>query len=161
MEPIPDRTVSDYVRLGPRKSLDRFLAEYALTAADVHGDIVVRVPPGAGGSPGEAEYLVHESLLRSHGEFPCAGDAEALGFCREIAEDMVTTFGITQQEAVARINRQWSDPATDGHTPRIWIVGLDIVYHELPEYWAKTIYYGNDFYWWAPGATPTPLPPPT
>ena len=30
-----------------------------------------------------------ESLLRSHGEFPCAGDREALAFCRAVAAEMV------------------------------------------------------------------------
>jgi hypothetical protein len=29
------------------------------------------MPVGVGGAPGPAEYLVHESVLRSHGEFLC------------------------------------------------------------------------------------------
>ena len=64
----------------------------------------------SGGRP-EEEYLVHESLLRSHGEFPCAGDDEALAFCEEIAEEMMRALGVSHAEAVARVNRQWSEPA--------------------------------------------------
>ncbi|HUY47339.1 MAG TPA: hypothetical protein VMV92_16675 [Streptosporangiaceae bacterium] len=85
---------------------------------------------------------MHESLLRSHGEFPCAGDREALGFCRQIAVQMADRFGITPEEAAARINRHWSEPGDGGSAPRVWIVGMDITYHETAEFWAHSIYYG-------------------
>ncbi|SDM58405.1 hypothetical protein [Allokutzneria albata] len=124
-------THSGYVPVGPRDYLDRFLHEFGLTADDVRDRITLRP------TTGEDEWLVHESLLRSHGEFPCAGDAEALEFCREIVNEMVTELGFTRAEAVARVNRQWSDPGPDGRTPRVWIVGLDIAYHEDAAYWAR------------------------
>jgi hypothetical protein len=155
-----DPAFAGYESVGPKRSLDRFLDEYGLTAADVSDKITIRTPIGIGGAPGDPVYMIHESLLRSRGEFPCAGDAKALGFCREIAEEMVLAFGITRHEAVARINRQWSEPGDDGRAPRVWIVGMDIAYHETHEWWARTIYYGKESYWWTPGANPTPLPPP-
>ncbi|MFD1545903.1 hypothetical protein [Nonomuraea guangzhouensis] len=49
-------------------------------------------------------------MLRSQGEFDCAGDAEVLQFCREIAEYMVQEFGITRREAVGRVNEAWANP---------------------------------------------------
>jgi hypothetical protein len=73
---------------------------------------------------------------------------------------MVRAFGISHVEAVARVNRQWSQPDLSGRVPRIWIVGLDLVYHQTPEEWAGDIYYGNDSSWWQPEAHPRPLPPP-
>jgi hypothetical protein len=147
--------LAGYETVGPKEYLDRFLAEYGLTEADVRGKVGLRNFPWA-----VPECLVHESLLRSHGEFPCAGDVKALMFCREIVDEMVRAYGITHDEAVARVNRQWSDPGPSGRVPRIWIVGLDIAYHETAAYWAATIYYGKDSRWWHPDANPQPLPPP-
>lgn len=151
---------ADYVLVGPRAYLDRFLNECHLTSDDVRGKVIVRPTVGVGGARGEDHYLIHESLLHSCGEFPCAGDAEALEFCREIVEEMVAGLGVPRAEAVARVNRQWSDPAPGDRAPRTWIVGLDIVYHETAEFWARDIYYGHDSLWWNSGATPDPLPPP-
>jgi len=74
---------------------------------------------------------VHRSVLRSHGAFRCAGDAEAEAFCNEVADAMITARRIRRQEAVARINRQWSST---------WIVGLDLVYHQTAKNWADHIY---------------------
>jgi hypothetical protein len=110
-----------YESVGPRRYLDRFLAEYGLSEERVRDRIKVRTdgPWGSGGAA-EATYLVHQSLLRSHGEYPCAGDQEALAFCRGIAEEMVRAYGIPRVEAVARVNRQWSQPDTSGRVPRIW-----------------------------------------
>ncbi|WP_067812703.1 hypothetical protein [Actinomadura kijaniata] len=122
-----------YVSIGPREYLDRLLAEYGLAENEVRDAIRVRPAPY-----GKREYLVHESMLRSQGEYPCAGDAEALEFCREVAEALATDLGITHEEAVAQVNRHWSDNGPDAK-PRVWIVGLDIAYHELPEYWAERI----------------------
>jgi hypothetical protein len=150
-----------YESVGPRRYLDRFLAEYGLREEDVRDRIEVDThePWVSGGTP-EEEYLVHESLLRSHGEFPCAGDNEALAFCREIAEEMMRAFGISHTEAAARVNRQWSEPGASGRVPRIWIVGLDLAYHQTPDDWAGDVYYGKDSRWWHPEADPRPLLPP-
>lgn len=47
---------------------------------------------------------------------------------------MVERFGISLEEAIGGINRQWK-----GYT----MVGYDIVHHEEAEYWAYAIYYGR------------------
>jgi hypothetical protein len=156
----PDDVAAGLVRVGYKDDLIRFLAEYGLAEEDVQSLVASRTPPGPGGLPGQPEYLVHESVLRSHGEFPCAGDRKALSFCRQISAKMAALFGIAPEEAAARVNRCWSQPGEDGHAPRVWIVGRDIVYHETAEFWARNIYYGHDSRWWLPDSAPTPLPPP-
>jgi hypothetical protein len=128
-----------YHPVGPRKYLDRLLAEYQLSDADVAEAVTVRTPAGAGGKPGSPEYLIRETLLRPHDPFPCAGDAEAREFCLSIASEIVLAARITLQEAIERINQHWSEPAPGRPAPRTWIVGEDIVYHEDPEYWALVI----------------------
>jgi hypothetical protein len=150
-----------YASVGPRRYLHRFLAEYSLREQHVRDRIKVHTHAArVSGATPEEDYLVHESLLRAHGEFPCAGDNEALAYCEEIADEMVRAFGIAHTEAVARINRQWSTPGPSGRVPRIWIVGLDPIYHQTPDEWAGDIYYGRDSRWWHPEAHPRPLPPP-
>ncbi|GAA1532645.1 hypothetical protein GCM10009678_13710 [Actinomadura kijaniata] len=128
-----DSSDDGYVSIGPREYLDRLLAEYGLTEDEARDAVRVRPAPY-----GMQEYLVHASMLRSQGEFPCAGDAEALEFCREVAEALAADLGVTREEAVAQVNRHWSDNGPDPK-PRVWIVGLEIAYHELPEYWAERI----------------------
>lgn len=125
--------------LGPREYLDRLLAEYDLSDADVAGATMARTPPGPGGRPGPAEYLIRESLLRPHDPFPCAGDAEAREFCFSIASELMLAAGISRREAIARINEFWSAPAPGRTGPRVWIVGLDLAYHETPDFWARVI----------------------
>lgn len=150
-----------YEAVGPREYLDRFLAEYRLREEELRDRIRVRTPPRwTSGQVPPQEYLVHESVLRSHGQFPCAGDNEALAFCEEIVDAMVRGYGISHSEAAARVNRQWSQAGPPGRVPRVWIVGLDIAYHEEADYWAAAIYYGPDSRWWDPDADLQPLPPP-
>ena len=151
---------SDYVSVGPRKYLDRFRQEFGLTPDDMRGKVISRPTFSLRGERGEDDWLVHESLLRSCGEFHCAGDAEALSFCREIVNEMVVNLGVPQAEAVARVNRQWPQSDPGEKTRRTWIVGLSIAYHEEPAFWAGQIYFGPGTYWWDPAGTPTPLPPP-
>jgi hypothetical protein len=126
----------DYVSLGAAEFMRRFIQEFDLTAEQLDGKVLVTPTRWYGTESGLDEYWVHESMLRSHGEFPCAGDAQALEFCREIVAAMVAQ-GTTSERAVRLLNQLWSDPGKDGHTPRIWIIGLDIAYHETPEHWAR------------------------
>lgn len=49
---------------------------------------------------------------------------------------MVRGYGISRSEAVARVNRQWSQADPPDRIPRVWIVGLDIACHEDADYWA-------------------------
>jgi hypothetical protein len=46
-----------YHRIGSREYLDRLLAEYHLSDADVAGAVTVRIPPGVGGNPGPPERI--------------------------------------------------------------------------------------------------------
>jgi hypothetical protein len=122
----------EYVPVGPRPYLDRLVREYRLSQADLRRKI--RSRPASwqiGDEKFDREYLVHRSVLRSHGAFRCAGDAEAEAFCGQVADAMVTARGVTRKEAIARINRQWST---------IWIVGCDLVYHRTHDFWAEHIY---------------------
>ncbi|GAB3828435.1 hypothetical protein GCM10027610_013370 [Dactylosporangium cerinum] len=147
--------------VGPRDYLDRLLTEYHLDGQELAGRIKSRQPPRwTSGEMPELEYLVHESVLRSHGDFACAGDAEAQAFCEDIVAAMTRGYGIPRSEAVARVNKHWSHADPPGRVPRVWIVGLDIVYHEEAVYWAALMYYGPDSRWWDPEATLQPLPPP-
>jgi hypothetical protein len=157
---VPSDIDREFICVGRAEELARFLAEYGLERDEVRGLVAERTPPGIGGRPGPPAYMVHRSLLRSHGEFPCAGDAEALAFCWQVAAEMVDLSGISLQEAVARVNRHWSRPDAGGRVPRVWIVGLDLVYHEEPDHWARRIYYGPNCNWWVPGQELIPLPPP-
>jgi hypothetical protein len=141
VEDLRAHEVAEYVPIGPKPYLDRFVNEYRLTRQDLHNKVRSRKESfWIGGKAFERGYLVHDSLMRSHGEFPCAGDAQAVGFCRAIASAMVSSFGITYEDAAARVNRCWSDPEPAGRTPRVWIVGLDLAYHETPVGWAADIY---------------------
>ncbi|WP_053955204.1 hypothetical protein [Inediibacterium massiliense] len=69
-------------------------------------------------------------------------DEEAEEFCMLIASEMRKLFGITEEEAIGRINRFWSNLGT--------FEGEDmLIYHETGEFWAKEICYGHDSKWWA------------
>ena len=75
-------------------------------------------------------------------------DDEAYQFCVEIADLMVSLFGITTEEAVGRINRDWKDKPIIGDN--------NMLYHETADYFAKKIYYFKVSYWWLPEAKPIP-----
>jgi len=71
-------------------------------------------------------------------KFTIVTDEQSRKYLLRIAEEMVNFFGITEEEAIGRINRYWDNQE---------IMGDDLIYHELPSYWAKTIYSGNDLWW--------------
>src|SRR5215469_18410435 len=122
----------EYVPVGPRPYLDRLSREYRLSEAELRRRFRSRSNPSwIGDERFDREYLVHRSVLRSHGAFRCAGDAEAEAFCNEVADAMVTARGVTREEAIARINRFWST---------IWLVGCPLAYHRTADWWAKHIY---------------------
>jgi len=68
-------------------------------------------------------------------------DERGENFCNEIVKEMINAFSISEEEALGRLNRSWTgiDTIDDDDDP---------VYHEDEEYWAWTIYYGKDSYWW-------------
>lgn len=79
-------------------------------------------------------------------------DAQAEAFFQKIVERMNQLFHIPIAEAVGRINRQFLGQEIIGNN--------DLIYHETEEYWAKTIYYEEDSYWWMEGSQPRPKPYP-
>lgn len=80
-------------------------------------------------------------------KFKFETDAKSQAFCESIAHEMVRLFGISSDEAVGRINKEWRNQS---------IVGDDIIYHETEDYWAKNIYFGKSSEWWLspPGLKP-------
>jgi hypothetical protein len=69
-------------------------------------------------------------------------DDRSSAFCWEIVGESRRLFDLSAEEAIGRLNRHWKGQE---------IVGEDIVYHELPAYWAHVIYYGKDSFWWITG----------
>ncbi|MET7700982.1 hypothetical protein [Streptomyces sp. NPDC005485] len=67
------------------------------------------------------------------GEFLMDLDAGMLAYFREMAHEMVTRFGIPRAEAVARINR--------AYTQRHITPYPDPMCRELPEYWGYGLYF--------------------
>ncbi|WP_143266179.1 MULTISPECIES: hypothetical protein [Amycolatopsis] len=62
-------------------------------------------------------------------------------FC-EIVKYMVAEFGITEEEAIGRVNYETSH--WDIYNPNF----DDMLGHEEPAYWAHNIYYGHNSHWW-------------
>lgn len=85
-------------------------------------------------------------------KFEFETDIQSLQFCEAIVAQMVVLFGITTNEAIARINRDWHGLKFVGSE--------DMIYHEDEDYWAKTIYYGKGSNWWLspPSLKPRPYP---
>jgi hypothetical protein len=85
--------------------------------------------------------------------FPLAPMARA--HCDAIAQEMIDAFGISHDEAVGRINRHWC--CAEFVQPD----DVDTLTVDLPDYWARRIYYGPDAKWWVTGEDgldPVPYP---
>jgi hypothetical protein len=84
--------------------------------------------------------------------FTFTTDEQSELFCRTIVKRMIELFGITEEEAIGRVNRQWGGMA---------LVGDELaIYHEDENYWAHAIYFGKSSRWWANphGLKPRPYP---
>ena len=93
------------------------------------------------GCPNPACYGCYEVIAIQPADLPFRTDREALDYLREIVECMMTNFGITAQEAIGRIAKAWSNlDSIVGHD--------DLMYHELPSYWAHHFYFGKSSFWW-------------
>lgn len=66
-------------------------------------------------------------------EFLTVLDEGMLQYFREIADELVTRFGMSRAEAVARINAAYEGADIDPYP--------DIMCHEEPEYWAYGLYF--------------------
>lgn len=84
--------------------------------------------------------------------FTFATDDESEEFCRTIVSRMMELFGIGEDEATGRVNRQWNGMS---------LVGENLaIYHEDEDYWAHAIYFGKSSRWWdnPPDLKPRPYP---
>ena len=80
--------------------------------------------------------------VESPWQFPT--DAEFAAWCDQIADQLIARFGVSREEAIGRINRDWR--LCDCLGPYVYLA-----YHEDPDYWAEEIYFGKDSrYWMAP-----------
>ena len=67
-------------------------------------------------------------------------DEESYELRCEIVNKMVELFHISHEEAINRMNSQWRGQIIKGD-------GC-MVFHEDEEYWANSIYYTDNSYWW-------------
>src|SRR4051812_22074717 len=91
------------------------------------------------------------TAMPADNKFSFTTDDKSEAFCLGIAQEMVTLFGISGEEAIGRINRQLQNV-------KEWIGDKHIYYHETMEEWAKNIYYEEDYEygncWWIKGSNP-------
>lgn len=67
-------------------------------------------------------------------------DERSNEYLQSILKEMVNLFSISEEEAGGRINRFWDKL----NLPEDQIM----LYHEDEYYWAKTIFYGKNSFWW-------------
>ncbi|QYR19156.1 hypothetical protein KZ483_14390 [Paenibacillus sp. sptzw28] len=75
--------------------------------------------------------------------------------CELIARAMIEEFGITEEEAVGRMNKLWGKYSTPIDEDE------EFLNLETPRDWAYIIYYGEDSEWWNKSKsvlTPRPYP---
>jgi hypothetical protein len=80
-------------------------------------------------------------------------------YMKAIVGEMIRLFGISEDEAIGRLNEKWRGLAfTDEE---------DELIRETPSWWAKNAYFGHDSAWWSMNESelkPLPYPrssPPT
>jgi hypothetical protein len=76
------------------------------------------------------------------GKYKFETDDEGERLCYQIYMAMMSLFGISKEEAIARINQEWESKS---------LTKTSAIYHIVPEEWAKNIYWGHDSYWWIEG----------
>ena len=78
-------------------------------------------------------------------------DEDGRAFCDEVVSKMEEMFGISNGEALGRVNRQWKG---------VDFVFQDLRYHEPSEFWASDIFFGPASEWWKhpDGRVPVPFP---
>jgi hypothetical protein len=75
-------------------------------------------------------------------EIEIIGTDDALEYFEEVVCELLLLFPITKDEAVGRVNRFWR---CQDFSKKLKV---DLLKHEDPTFWAKTIYYGRDVQWW-------------
>jgi hypothetical protein len=78
-------------------------------------------------------------------------DDKSRAFCDEIIREMQSRLGVTESEALGRMNQLWKGVDFEGD---------DLRFHETADFWAMDIYYGHGSFWWTqpPGLKPIPFP---
>ncbi len=84
--------------------------------------------------------------------FSFTTDASSEAYCMEIVSELVRQFGVTQEEAIGRVNQSFARQSLLGP--------MDWVYHEVSRDWARFIYYKPGIHWWVEGADLSPRPYP-
>lgn len=85
-------------------------------------------------------------------EFTFKTNRSTEDYCNEIADEMLKLFDISRSEAIGRINRQWQDQDMSNDDEHM-------IFHQLPDWWAKEIYYEQQPLWWTvdlPNSKPYP-----
>ena len=81
----------------------------------------------------------------SPSDFRFETDEQSVEYLRQAVEAMMKSFGITREEAIGRINQEWSHVRG--------VVGeFDEIYRETPVYWANHFMFGKSQFWWIEGA---------
>jgi hypothetical protein len=107
---------------------------------------------------GDVEIIKTDSELSmrdgSTGDIRISGTDDALEYMESIVREMLLTLPITRAEAVGRLNRFWHGQEFSRE------LDVNLLRHEEPLYWAKTIYYGANVRWWngEDGLEPQPYP---
>jgi hypothetical protein len=86
--------------------------------------------------------------------FAIPATEEATKYLDLIVTTMMQLFNVSDAEAVGRINRFWSGYPLHSEG------SVNALLHEMPDFWAKTIYYGRHVKWWLgeEGLSPEPYP---
>lgn len=76
-------------------------------------------------------------MLKHQILFPTCLNTEI--YCLVIVQQLIDLFGISEKESFLRINSFWEGNDFTSED--------DMIFHESPEYWAKTIYYEQSNWW--------------
>jgi hypothetical protein len=81
----------------------------------------------------------------SPSDFRFETDEQSVTYLWQVVEAMMKSFGVAREEAIGRINQEWS--------PVRRVVGeFDEIYRETPAYWANHFMFGKSQFWWIEGA---------
>jgi len=84
-------------------------------------------------------------------QFTFATNPEIEAYFNKVVDVLITDFGVSEEEAVGRVNRTYG-----GYD----VLGDTTLTHEWAKDTAYQLYYGPDQMYWKPGAVLTPVPYP-
>lgn len=84
-------------------------------------------------------------------QFAFATNPEIEAYFNKVVDVLIADFGISEEEAVGRVNRTYGSYDVLGDTT---------LTHEWAKDTAYQLYYGPDQMYWKPGAVLTPVPYP-